>query len=331
MQTATETKPIMNQACAADLPDNVANLLKATIMMVDDEPITMEVVQAFLEDAGYQHFVLVDDPREAMATLEETRPDLLLLDLMMPEISGFEILQALRERDKFKHLPVLILSSTSDNADKLQALDLGATDLLSKPVDPSELQLRVRNTLAAKAYQDQLAYYDILTNLPNRLLFVDRLEHALDKSRRDGSLCALLFLDLDRFKDVNDTFGHPVGDRSLEITARRLVDALDPGTLVGRLAGDEFAILLDALPSGEDLHPALAATARMILDRIAKEFYVERRELFVTASLGIALCPDDADNVVDLIRNADAAMYRVKQARGGRAAAPDHPQALAGG
>jgi diguanylate cyclase (GGDEF)-like protein/PAS domain S-box-containing protein len=158
-----------------------------------------------------------------------------------------------------------------------------------------------------------LTRFDPLTRVANRIQFQHKLQQAIARASKNGLRVALLYVDLDRFKDVNDTFGHPVGDRSLEITARRLVDALDPGTLVGRLAGDEFAILLDALPSGEDLHPALAATARMILDRIAKEFYVERRELFVTASLGIALCPDDADNVVDLIRNADAAMYHAKE------------------
>jgi len=158
-----------------------------------------------------------------------------------------------------------------------------------------------------------LTRFDPLTRVANRIQFQHKLQQGIARAARNRMRVALLYVDLDRFKDVNDTFGHPVGDRSLEITARRLVDALEPDTLVGRLAGDEFAILLDALPAGQDLHASLAATARMLLDAIAKEFYVEGRELFVTASLGIALCPDDADNVVDLIRNADAAMYHAKE------------------
>ncbi len=158
-----------------------------------------------------------------------------------------------------------------------------------------------------------LTRFDSLTRVANRIQFQHKLQQAIARASKNGTRLALLYVDLDRFKDINDTYGHPVGDRSLEITARRLVDALDPGTLVGRLAGDEFAIVLDALPANQDLHAALAATARMLLDRISREFYVERRELFVTASLGIALCPDDADNVVDLIRNADAAMYHAKE------------------
>jgi len=158
-----------------------------------------------------------------------------------------------------------------------------------------------------------LTRYDALTRVSNRMQFQHKLQQAMARARRNSVRLALLYVDIDRFKDVNDTFGHPVGDRALEITARRVVDAMDPGTMIGRLAGDEFAVMIDSLPASEDLQPALAATARMLLDRVAREFYIERRELFVTASIGIAVCPDDADNVVDLIRNADAAMYHAKE------------------
>ena len=136
-----------------ELGGNSSDLTQATIMMVDDEPTTMEVMQSYLEDAGYQRFVLVEDSTQAMATIEERRPDILLLDLMMPEVTGFEILQQVRAHSRLSHLPVIILTSSSDAATKLQALDQGATDFLAKPVDPSELTLRVRNTLAARAYQ----------------------------------------------------------------------------------------------------------------------------------------------------------------------------------
>jgi diguanylate cyclase (GGDEF)-like protein len=161
-----------------------------------------------------------------------------------------------------------------------------------------------------------LTRYDALTRVANRIQFQHKLQQAIARAHRNDVAVALLYVDIDHFKDVNDTFGHPVGDRALEITARRLVDALEQGTLVGRLAGDEFAVLLRDLPASEDMRPALAATARTLLDRIAREFYVERREIVITASIGIAACPDDADNVIDLIRNADAAMYHAKQSGG---------------
>ena len=148
------------QTLPNDLRTDSDSFAQATIMMVDDEATTMDVMEAFLEDAGYQHFVLLEHSSQAIAKLEEVRPDILLLDLNMPEIPGFDILKQIRAHPLMSHLPVIILTSSSDATTKLKALDLGATDFLSKPVDPSELILRVRNTLAAKAYQNQLAYYD---------------------------------------------------------------------------------------------------------------------------------------------------------------------------
>ncbi|MGB5624031.1 MAG: EAL domain-containing protein [Gammaproteobacteria bacterium] len=182
---------------------------------------------------------------------------------------------------------------------------------------PGMLLLRsiTEDKLSKKRIQ-YLTRFDALTRVANRMQFQHKLQQAMARAQRNNVRLALLYLDLDRFKDVNDTFGHPVGDRSLEITSRRIVDAMDRGTLIGRLAGDEFAILIENLPLNDSLKPTLAATSRMLLDRIAREFYIEKRELIVTASIGIAICPNDADNVVDLIRNADAAMYHAKQAGG---------------
>ena len=145
-----ERAPVMDYAGRDDHQTLLAN---ATIMMVDDEPITMEVVQTFLEDTGYEHFLLIEDSRLALDKILEHRPDILLLDLVMPHVSGFEILTRIRQHPKISYLPVIILTSSSEAETKLQALDKGATDFLAKPVDPSELALRVRNTLAATLMQ----------------------------------------------------------------------------------------------------------------------------------------------------------------------------------
>jgi diguanylate cyclase (GGDEF)-like protein len=158
-----------------------------------------------------------------------------------------------------------------------------------------------------------LARYDTLTRVPNRMEFQHRLQQGIARTHRAGTRAALLYVDLDGFKDINDRLGHPIGDRALEITSRRIVDTMDPNTLVGRLGGDEFAILVEGLPADGDPRPAVAATARLLLDRLAREFHVEGNEVFVTASIGIAMYPDDADNVIDMIRNGDAAMYHAKQ------------------
>jgi diguanylate cyclase (GGDEF)-like protein/PAS domain S-box-containing protein len=158
-----------------------------------------------------------------------------------------------------------------------------------------------------------LARYDTLTKMPNRMQFQHLLQQAIARSRRNQRALALLYLDLDRFKEVNDTFGHAAGDRTLEILSERLTRNLSKDTVIGRLAGDEFAMFIDDLPIDIDNRPNLAALARNLLDEISRTFYVNQQEVYLTASVGIAMCPYDAENVIDLIRNADAAMYHSKQ------------------
>jgi diguanylate cyclase (GGDEF)-like protein/PAS domain S-box-containing protein len=158
-----------------------------------------------------------------------------------------------------------------------------------------------------------LARYDTLTKMPNRMQFQHLLQQAIARSRRNQRSLALLYLDLDRFKEVNDTFGHSAGDRTLEILSERLTRALTKDTVIGRLAGDEFAMFVDELPLEVDNRPSLSSLARTLLDEISRAFYVNQQEVYLTASIGIAICPYDAENVIDLIRNADAAMYHSKQ------------------
>ncbi len=158
-----------------------------------------------------------------------------------------------------------------------------------------------------------LARYDTLTKIPNRMQFQHLLQQALARAARAGTSVALLYLDMDHFKEVNDTFGHSAGDRTLEILTERLTRALPKDTVVGRLAGDEFAIFIENLPRDTDNRGPLSSLARIILDEVSKAFYLQQQEIFLTASIGVAFCPEDAENVIDLIRNADAAMYYSKQ------------------
>jgi len=186
-------------------------------------------------------------------------------------------------------------------------------------VEPDGLRRWVfvfRNLSEAHRTQKRIRYlarYDTLTRVPNRMEFQHRLQQAIARARRTTTRAALLYVDLDGFKDINDRLGHPIGDRALEITSRRLVEAMPSGTLLGRLGGDEFAMVIEGLPADRDSRPAVAATIRMLLDKLAQKFHVEGHEVVLTASFGVALFPDDADNVIDLIRNADAAMYHAKQ------------------
>jgi diguanylate cyclase (GGDEF)-like protein len=294
-----------------------------TVMMVDDEPVTLNVVQAFLEEAGYKNFVTTTQPAEAMSLLRERRPDVLLLDLMMPKVSGFDILEQVRADESLRFTPVIIVTADGDPAKKLRLLEMGATEILTKPVDSSELRLRVRNALAFKAYQDRLTDYDALTALPNRKRFIADVAAALTRAERSRSICALLHVDLDRFKQINDTLGHRIGDALLRAVSARLQTALvdiettnwrrpqdpEPGLVLARISGNGFASLLTNLLSVD----VASRVARNTLAALAGPFPVDGRQLYLTASIGAAFSPNDGADAETLLKNAEMAMYQAKE------------------
>ena len=159
-----------------------------------------------------------------------------------------------------------------------------------------------------------LARYDALTKIPNRMQFQHLLQQAIARARRVGQGVALLYIDMDRFKEVNDTFGHASGDRVLEVLTERLTRVLSSDAVLGRLAGDEFALFVDGVSTdAEEAGEQVSQLARTVLETVGAAFHVSQQEVFLTVSIGVAFCPRDADNVIDLIRNADAAMYYSKQ------------------
>jgi diguanylate cyclase (GGDEF)-like protein len=226
------------------------------------------------------------------------------------------LLAQMRNDEVLRYTPVIVLTSASNADSKLMALELGATEFLAKPVDSSELVLRVRNSLVFKAYQDRLANEDSLTGLPNRRVFVERLRGALARLQGSGAAptkLGLLHIGLDRFKQVNDTLGHSAGDALLAIVAKRLRQctrrAEDSQTsraeasLLSRLGGDEFGLLLPHIDSAE----AADRVARRVLAAMAEPFEHNGKELFITPSIGISIYPLDGDNDETLLSNAGAA------------------------
>ena len=159
-----------------------------------------------------------------------------------------------------------------------------------------------------------LARIDALTKIPNRMQFQHLLQRSIARARRAGKTLCLFYVDVDHFKEINDTFGHLAGDTTLETVAQRLTAILPKRSIIGRLAGDEFAVIIDGLAPDDDT--STRRLAQKILDRLADPFFVQGHEVFMTASMGIAYYPDDAPNVIDLIRNADAAMYSAKKTGG---------------
>jgi diguanylate cyclase (GGDEF)-like protein/PAS domain S-box-containing protein len=174
----------------------------------------------------------------------------------------------------------------------------------------------VRNVTERKRAERRIRYlarYDALTKVPNRMQFQHLLQQAIARAHRNKTSLALLYLDMDRFKEINDTFGHSAGDRTLEILTERLMRALPQETVIGRLAGDEFAMFVDDLAAEADNRGMVAQLARSVLAEVGRAFQLQDHEVFLTASIGVAFCTRDAENVIDLIRNADAAMYHSKQ------------------
>jgi diguanylate cyclase len=296
-------------------------LRQALVMLVDDEPVILQVIQAQLEDGGYTKFVTTSRGLEAIDLLEEKRPDVLLLDLMMPDMDGLQILSRMQVENMLKDIPVIVLTSSKDPAARLKALELGATDFLAKPVDPSELLLRLGNTLSTKIYRDRLANYDLLTGTPNRNLFVDRLDWALghaERYRHDG---AVLHVGLDEFRRVNADHGPRLGDVMLQRVAQRLENCLrttdtvvrladGPRPSLSRFAGDEFNVLLPQIRRTDEA----IRFAERIRTALETPFPLSDRQLAFTCSIGISLFPKDGRTADLLMRNAAIAMQQAKDA-----------------
>lgn len=280
-------------------------------MLVDDEPTTLEVLQIILEEQGYSRFLPLEDSTLALETALRERPDVVLLDLMMPRMDGFEVLAAMRSHEELKHLPVVVLTSSVDGATKLRALELGATDFLSKPVDPSELALRLHNMLALKSYLDELAYTDSVTGLPNRRTFVERVDDVLRQRGEERWIGAVLHLKLDRVAQFKDAMGQHTTDRILRLLAERLdmvlsrLDGRAGPRAVGlsRVGTDEFAVLL----TNSDNPEQAGVVAAGLITALGTPIVAGDSELITSGCVGIACIPDDGDSGAVLLQNATVA------------------------
>src|SRR3954469_17610382 len=301
---------------------SVAGLSEALIMMVDDEQLNIEMTQAFLIDAGYKHFVHTDLPEQAMAMLRKERPGVLLLDLSMPKVSGLDILAEMRDDPLTRHIPVIVLTISTDPQVKLRALALGAMDFLSKPVDPSELGLRIRNTLAASAYREYLSQHDSLTALPNKQRYRQHVAEVLAVSKAQGSSGALLHVGVDALARINDALGRTVGDQMLQRIAKRLASCVQTeagGELSSerhnptlyRFDGDEFAVIV---PYMDGVHTAAAFINKLLEDGTVSFHRPGAPEVFVTCSIGVSVFPSDGMDADLLTRNAGLALRHAKQA-----------------
>ena len=285
------------------------------VLVVDDDRAMRMAMREVLEEDGYQ-IELASNGVEAVALCKKHMPDLVLMDAMMPKMDGFTACKTIREEPEGKHTPILIVTALDDEHSIERAFSAGATDYIPKPVHFGVLRRRIGRLLhasRAEKHVRHLAYNDPLTGLPNRAMFTDYLGKILSNARREEEHLAILFLDLDRFKMVNDTLGHDVGDRLLKAASERIGHCVRSGDLVARLGGDEFTVILDDVST----HTVAENVADKICSSLSEPYRFMGREMYVSASIGISMWPADGRDINTLMKHADTAMFRAKE-RGGK-------------
>lgn len=323
------------------------------ILLVDDQAQNRDMLGRRLERRGYE-VVLRDTAVGIEDVIAQEKIELVLLDWMMPERSGQDALRGIRALHDAEHVPVIVVTALDDGDIVSTALETGANDYISKPIDLRVLTARVKAQLdrrqavldldairdnlertvqerthelvaanetlsaeisereAAEARAQSLARHDPLTGLANRRHFLEELDRRLALIGGESCAFALLFVDLDRFKPINDVHGHAIGDQLLQVIATRLSGCLRDDSFAARLGGDEFAVLLEDTKDRE----GVASAARRVLHELSAPILVNGLKLTVGASIGIALCPEDGRDAAELLQRGDAAMLRAKEDRG---------------
>jgi len=297
---------------------NSVDLHNASLLIVDDQLANVQLLERMLKGAGYARITSTRDPRAVCNLHRENHYDLILLDLQMPGMDGFQVMESLQEIEKDGYLPVLAV--TANPTHKLRALKAGAKDFVSKPFDLAEVLMRVHNMLevrllheAARNYGkvlESLALNDPLTGLANRRLLTDRMSMALVHARRNNSAMAVVYLDLDGFKQINDTLGHGAGDLLLKEVAERLVATVRAEDTVARQGGDEFVLALWHV-SGTDYAAGVASRA---IQAVSRPYLIEGNSVRITISAGIGVYPDHGEDAETLMKSADLALYQAKHA-----------------
>jgi diguanylate cyclase (GGDEF)-like protein len=291
------------------------DLKPINILLVEDNPGDVRLVKELLDEDGERYNLIFADRLEsAIRMLESQDITAILLDLQLPDGTGLETLHAISA--VAMGVPIVVLSNIADERMAVQSVQHGAQDFLVKGhVNGHQLMRSLSYAIERKRMEERLnyiAHHDSLTGLANRKHFYDRLKNAMALVRRQHNLLALLLMDLDGFKAINDTLGHHVGDQLLQHVAQRLRECIRETDCAARIGGDEFTVILTGIRNHEDV---AVATAK-ILDAMERPFLVEGQALHIYASIGISLYPTDADNLESLIRHADAAMYQTKAESG---------------
>jgi diguanylate cyclase (GGDEF)-like protein len=331
------------------------DIFNASILVVDDRENNIELIRAMLGAAGYVSVSFTKNPLDVCSLHRRNRYDLILLDLMMPKMDGFQVMEGLKEIEEIKpgeSLPVLVITAQAEH--KKRALQAGAKGFISKPFDRLEVLTHIRDALEIRLLQKVLqqsmaslesmpskraaplqetqelsdqpdgadqrkeadqrflqpAHYDALTNLPNRMLFYESLKKTIRQAEANHRVISVLYLDIDDFKNVNDTLGRAIGDEVLRQFSIRLMECLRVTDMVARLGGDEFGCILFTPDASGDA----GVVASKIRESLRQPFEVQGNSVTLTASMGISVYPADSLDPDTLVKNGDTAMYRSKKA-----------------
>jgi len=285
----------------------------ARILIIDDVPANLQILNIHLTDEKYE-VIESHSGQQALAYLAENpnTVDLILLDVIMPVMSGLDVLAKLKRDPLTEHIPVILVTANGDDKNVAEGLDMGAFDYIIKPYSLVVLLARVRAALREKERQDLLekwATTDPLTELMNRRHFFELAERELEQTRRSSRPLSFIMLDIDHFKEVNDNYGHLIGDLALIKLAKLLKQQLRKVDFCGRYGGEEFILCLPDTPASGALE--VAERIRNEVSQISIES-AKDQPLTFTISLGIAENKNDK-NVEDILKRADSALYNAKE------------------
>jgi diguanylate cyclase (GGDEF)-like protein len=282
------------------------------ILLIEDNPGDAKLVEVMLKQPKETSFRLhlAGTLANALELINEDEFQVAILDMNLPDGNGVENISAIRTHTL--DLPIVVLSGKDDDEFALEAVKAGAQDYLIKgQIDEWQLSRAISYAIERKRMQDDiihLAHHDHLTGLANRSLFQARIEHAIQNATRRNESLALMYLDLDNFKPINDALGHDIGDKLLVAVAQRLNSFVREVDTVARIGGDEFAIILEGVVSKENV----VMLAEKIINGLSEPYAISENDLFISSSIGIAYHSEHSCDVTTFLKNADSAMYRAK-------------------
>ena len=300
-------------------------MAKSTVLLVEDDPIQAEATKVILQNVGYD-VICVHDGISAIKQVKTSKPDIILLDVILPGLDGYDVCRWLKTEESTKGIPVIMLTVKKDLSDKISGLHIGADDYLPKPYNELELNARIYASLRTKALQDELmmknrqleellykveymAITDVLTGLYNRRRFHDVLLKEFERSKRYNTPFSVILLDIDLFKSVNDTYGHMMGDMVLKEMPEIIKKSIREIDTAARYGGEEFTVLLPNTRKEDALH-----VAERIRIATEKHVFPDLQDRRITVSIGISGIPDqEIDSGDKLIQCADVALYKAKQ------------------